>query len=79
VVAAAFLLRKPAAGAPVSGGPVLEVNATPAARNSALLHVLKEELFALESEKIAGTLPLEDYAETKAALEVVLKRALKKG
>ena len=39
---------------------------------------LKEELFALESDKIAGTLPPAEYAEQKAALETVLKRALKK-
>jgi hypothetical protein len=40
--------------------------------------VLKEELFALESEKIAGTLSASEYAEQKAALETVLRRALKK-
>jgi hypothetical protein len=45
---------------------------------TALLNVLKEELFAVESEKIAGTLSASEYAEQKAALEVVLKRALKK-
>ena len=42
------------------------------------MNTLKEELFALESEKIAGTLPPNEYAEQKAALETVLKRALKK-
>jgi hypothetical protein len=46
--------------------------------NAALLAALKEELFTLESEKIAGTLSVTDYAEQKAALEVVLKRALKR-
>lgn len=51
---------------------------TAAAHSSALLSVLKEELFALESEKIAGTLSPGEYAEQKAALETVLKRALKK-
>jgi len=76
VAAAAFLLRKPA-GASAAGGLVLSPNATPAARNAALLHVLKEELFALETEKIAGTLTESEYAETKDALEKVLKRALK--
>ena len=51
---------------------------TPAAKNAALLNALKEELFALESERIAGTLPPDEYAEQKAALEIVLKRALKR-
>ncbi len=62
---AAFLLRKPAgagAGAPVgaaaAGVPAVHAApTTPAAKNSALLNALKEELFALESERIAGTLP----------------------
>jgi hypothetical protein len=69
---AAQLATNPAASAvPASA-------TTPAAKNTALLNVLKEELFALESEKIAGTLSAADYAEQKAALEVVLKRALKR-
>jgi hypothetical protein len=32
----------------------------------------------LESEKISGTLAPAEYTEQKAALEIVLKRALKK-
>jgi Carboxypeptidase regulatory-like domain len=52
--------------------------AAPAGMNSALLSALKDELFALESEKIAGTLDAKEYAEQKAALETVLRRALKK-
>jgi hypothetical protein len=51
---------------------------TPASQNAALLNALKEELFALESEKLNGTLSPEEYAEIKPALEVVLKRALKR-
>jgi hypothetical protein len=76
---AAFLLRKPA-GAP--GGPFdpgagsYPVSASPSQKNTALLNVLKEELFALESEKISGTIAPGEYAEVKAALETVLKRAL---
>jgi hypothetical protein len=74
VVTAAFLLRKPAAVAAFDAG----VAQPPVAKNAALLNVLKEELFALESEKIAGTLPPDEYAKLKAALETVLKRALKR-
>ncbi|HKD61881.1 MAG TPA: carboxypeptidase-like regulatory domain-containing protein [Terracidiphilus sp.] len=89
VVAAAFLLRKPAgvAGVVVASGSGTAVSAapaysasvptSPAAKNGALLSVLKEELFALESEKLTGTVSPAEYAETKAALETVLKRALK--
>ncbi len=91
--AAAFLLRKPAiaegvlastgsAMAPtgissVHSAPSLS-SSSPAQKHTALLNVLKEELFALESEKIAGTLSASEYTEQKAALETVLRRALKK-
>jgi hypothetical protein len=90
VAAAGFLLRKPAtagAGVPVGAfaegtgplfsGPVAHV--APVTGKAALLNALKEELFALESEKIAGTLAPDEYTEQKTALETVLKRALKKG
>jgi hypothetical protein len=95
VVAAGFLLRKPAgfpatgaaadasaAAHPSSGAYAASAAypafAAPASKNTALLNALKEEMFALESERISGTLNPEEYAETKAALETVLKRALKR-
>jgi hypothetical protein len=53
-------------------------HAAPGARNAALLNALKEELFALESDNIAGTLAPHEYDVTKAALETVLRRALKR-
>ena len=87
--AAAFLLRKPvtegpAAEATTQAAAVAHVGtfayqpaSSTAGKNAALLNALKEELFALESEKISGTITAEDYAQVKAALEIVLKRALK--
>jgi hypothetical protein len=92
VAAAALLLRKPAgaAGVPVAASPVADPHTThapfvttsshssPAGKNGSLLAALKEELFSLESDKLTGALTPAEYAETKAALEVVLKRALKK-
>jgi hypothetical protein len=83
---AAFLLRKPADGgigfpAQAAGTAIPAAHTaptTPVGKNAALLNALKEELFALESERIAGTLAADEYAEQKAALEIVLKRALKK-
>ena len=50
---------------------------SPASHNATLLTVLKEELFAIESEKLSGTLSPNEYKEQKTALETVLKRALK--
>jgi len=41
-----------------------------------LLGILKDELFAIESERISGTLSEADYAQIKTGLEAVLKRAL---
>ncbi len=91
--ASAFLLRKPATAAPVGAASTASASAasvaysapaqyhppaTPAAKNTALLNSLKDELFALESEKISGTISPKEYAEVKAALEILLKRALKK-
>ena len=53
-------------------------NSVPAGGKAALLSILKDELFAIESEKLSGTLSPEEYAEVKTGLEAVLKRALKK-
>jgi hypothetical protein len=86
---AAFLLRKPAGAASATAvrdeEPVYSraaatpvAQATPASHNAALMNVLKEELFAIESEKISGKITAEEYAEQKSALETVLKRALKR-
>jgi hypothetical protein len=81
---AGFLLRKPVAAPATSAAfaaPDVTVTpvpafSSPAAKNAALLGVLKDELFALESERISGTISPEEYAQVKAALETVLKRAL---
>jgi len=51
---------------------------SPAPHDATLLAVLKEEMFAIESEKLSGTISPTDYREQKTALETVLKRALKK-
>jgi len=88
---AAFLLRKPAgvvepattAGRQVpaaahSATVAYQPVASAANKNAALLNVLKDELFAIESEKIAGTLSADEYVKVKSALETVLTRALKR-
>lgn len=43
---------------------------------SGTLAALKEELFALETERLEGKITDAEYAEHKSALEVLLKRAL---
>jgi hypothetical protein len=84
---AALLLRKPALAAATASGASATFPAAPGTyqtpvaatnRSSQLLDVLKDELFTLESEKISGTISAEEYAETKSALETVLRRVLKR-
>ncbi|WP_263365799.1 carboxypeptidase-like regulatory domain-containing protein [Edaphobacter bradus] len=43
---------------------------------NSLLASLKEELFAVETDRLQGRLGEKEYAEQKAALEIVLRRAL---
>ena len=82
--AAGVLLRKPAAG---SASPLQAANpAEPLPRgaqtaqthSAQLLQVLKEELFALETDHLQHRIPDEDYVAQKAALELVLRRALQR-
>ena len=63
----------PAANAAAAGGAV--VSAGP----DSLLTAMKEELFALETDRLQGRLTESEYVEQKAALEVVLRRALLRG
>jgi len=51
----------------LAGGPV------------SLLAAMKEELFSLETDRLQGRLTESEYVEQKAALEVVLRRALLRG
>src|SRR6202012_4516456 len=57
---------------PVAGGGVAVVG-------DSLLAAMKEELFALETDRLQGRLTETEYVEQKAALEVVLRRALGRG
>jgi hypothetical protein len=93
VAAAGVLLRKPAV-APLSGvaskdvtGPVvgartassLPVVANTAAGHQAqLMQVLKEELFGLETDRLQGHVSEAEYAQNKAAIELILRRALQR-
>ncbi len=44
--------------------------------NSALLNLLKDEIFAIESEKLAGKLSEDEYARIKVGFDALLKRVL---
>jgi hypothetical protein len=95
VAAAGVLLRKPAVapvgGAaasqdvvkPVVAGAVvassLPVATTAAGHQAQLMQVLKEELFGLETERLQGHISEDEYAQSKAAIELILRRALQRG
>lgn len=61
---------------PIAAGAVAAPSAPVPTGPGALLSSLKEELFAVETDRLEGRLNETEYAEQKAALEVVLKRAL---
>jgi len=78
--AAAFLLRSKPEATPATPAPSVATSVTPTAAPAGghgdLLAALKEESFALETERLEGKLSEQEYAEQKAALEMVLRRAL---
>jgi hypothetical protein len=47
-------------------------------RRQLLLDVLKDELFALETERLEGRISQEEYQQAKSALDRALARALGK-
>jgi hypothetical protein len=76
------------AGMMLKGGPVQAVapsgvggfaSGPVVAGGDSLLAAMKEELFALETDRLQGRLSESEYVEQKAALEVVLRRALVRG
>ena len=79
---AGFLVSKPAGkpSAPAVPAPV-DTSPMPVAPLSgrSTLDALKEELFTLETDRLSGKMDEAEYAEHKAALETILKRALKRG
>jgi hypothetical protein len=83
-IAAGFLLKKPTSDSDNTGAAALGTPAAVAPVSSPQLHatqlltVLKEEMFALETDKLQGKITDTDYAQTKAALELILARALKR-
>ncbi len=75
---AGVMLRKPAtpveaAPFPAGGSFAGEVGMH---GGGGLLQVLKDELFAVETERLEGRLSEAQYAEARTALEVVMRRAL---
>ncbi len=76
--------RAQVATAAQHAAPAATQHAAPAATHNgapqkgAMLAALKEELFALETERLEGKITPEKYAQLKSALEVVMRRALER-
>jgi hypothetical protein len=88
VCAAGVLLRKPTKAHAVEAAeehvrvragsvPVAAVAAS--GHQGQLLQVLKEELFSLETDRLQGHIGEAEYAQQKAAIELILRRALQRG
>lgn len=73
---ATFEAKPQSVGAPLVVSTVTDAGSH-ATDKTVLLTILKEEMFAIESEKLSGTISQSEYAEVKAGLEAVLKRALR--
>lgn len=73
---AGFLLKS--GGQPAPATVTAPVESTSATGDAGVLASLRDELFALETERIEGRLNEADYTEQKAAIETVLKRALQR-
>lgn len=71
---AGLLLKNP--GAPSHAATSPSPKGLPPAAPGDPMQVLKDELFALETERLQGRISEEEYAEQKGALEIVLKRTL---
>ncbi len=63
---------------PPLGASAVRANGAESHR-SRLMEALKEELFALETERLEGRIAPEEYEKQKGALEIVLVRALQSG
>ena len=79
--AAGVLLRKPSSNSTVVAAgplPTSPLPQTPQTHSAQLLQALKEEMFALETDHLQQRISDEDYVAQKAALELVLRRALQR-
>ena len=83
---AAFVLWRRSAAAKVDRGPK---NAKPAGKARAqaqsakaapadMLEVLKDELFQLETDRLNGKISQEEYDKTKAGLDTLFRRQMKR-
>jgi hypothetical protein len=82
--AAGLLLRKPSASSATPQPPanptepLARAAQAPPTHSAQLLQTLKEEMFVLETDHLQQRISDEDYVAQKAALDLVLRRALQR-
>lgn len=76
LIAVGFLRRK-RADAGTADPPLAQTTPSAAAGANSQLTALKNELFALETDRVQGRVSEAEYEELKSALELTLRRALK--
>ena len=74
VTAAGILLRVPAGG--TAAGVARDVSGTSAGSQQNVLDILRNEMFAAETDRLRGRLDEAQYAQLKNAYDLILKRAL---
>ncbi|MDR3726559.1 MAG: carboxypeptidase regulatory-like domain-containing protein [Terracidiphilus sp.] len=71
--------RKPIAVAQQTTAPSQDQQVhSPATGSDTLLNILRDEMFDLEKDKLSGAISPAEYESSKAGLEAVLKRAMRK-
>ncbi len=76
-IGAGFLLRTPAAGTGMAAVPLSDPRMPmPGTAPAGAMQALRDELFLLETDRLAGRLSDTQYAELKGAYDIVLRRAL---
>ncbi len=68
-VGAGFMMRSPSSTAVAAAGNL-------PAGPEGVLQVLRDELFAVETDRLSGKLPETEYQQLKAAYDIILKRAI---
>ena len=72
------LEARPLPASALSTASKFSPDTSPSVGKNELLNLLKDELFAIESEKLSGTISPAEYAEIRTGLEAVLKRVIMK-
>lgn len=75
-VGAAFMMRAPAAQVTIASAPGTTFVPAIATPSATVQSVLRDELFQLETDRLAGKISEEEYTKLRAAFDLVFKRVM---